>query len=587
MTKTIKAICIILGLVSIINAFIAPQKNKGKVLAKEQTIKAVWAATLYSMDYPSIPTTNADSLKKDADLLIKNTKDLGFNTLFLQVRSAGDAIYKSKIFPWSKYLTGKEGLSPDADFDPLKYIIEKAHKEDIAVHAWINPYRLTASEKDAESLAEESIPQKYPHLAVKHTDGKLYLDPGNPESINLVVDGCREIAENYDIDGIHIDDYFYPSSAFPDGETFSRYGGEFRDVGDWRRNNTKNLVEELGKAIKKANPNLLFSVSPSGIWANKESHPDGSATSGRQAYFDYYADTRLWVKEGLMDVIIPQIYWNIGYQAADFEILAKWWNNAVKGTNVTLCIGQGVYRIAEEQDTEALWYGESGIHEVDRQLKMIKTLDNCGGYSHYRLGSIVENPGLASFIKSANSGKEELFSDIEAYPWAKDAIGRLVSKGIVKGMGDGTFGCALKVSRADFTIMLVRLSEQNVPFSENFADVTEDKYYYQEVGIAKVLGFATGREGNIFDPLGKISRQDMATMAYRVMKRMGKLAEKSKSSLEETFSDANEISEYARIAVSVLAEKKIITGYETGEFKPKDNASRAECAVILDRLLDL
>ena len=234
-----------------------------------------------------------------------------------------------------------------------------------------------------------------------------------------------------------------------------------------------------------------------------------------------------------------------------------------------------------------MWYGESGIREIDRQLKMIKTLDSCGGYSQYRLGSILSNSGLKGFTQSTNISKEETFNDTKAYPWAEEAINRLASKGLVKGMGDGNFGCGLNVSRADFTIMLVRLSQQDVPFSENFADVTEDKYYYKEVGIAKVLGFATGREGNIFDPSSKISREDMATLAFRVMKRQGILNEKSKISLDGMFQDANEISEYARLAVSVLAEKKIITGYETGEFKPKENASRAECAVILDRLLDL
>ena len=541
MTKTIKAICVILGLVSIVNTFIAPPKNNGKVLAKDQTIKAVWAATLYSMDYPQKPSQNAEALRKDADNLVKNVKDLGFNTLFLQVRPSGDAFYKSKIFPWSKYLTGEEGLAPQNDFDPLSYIIEKAHKEDIQLHAWINPYRLTASEKDSESLSEESLVKKYPHLIVRHTDGKFYLDPGNPEAIKLVLDGCRELIQNYDIDGIHIDDYFYPSSAFPDGETFSKYGGEFSDIGDWRRDNTKKLVEALGKEIKNKNPNLVFSVSPSGIWANKESHIDGSATFGRQAYFDYYADTRLWVKEGLMDIIIPQLYWNIGYNLADFEVLANWWQDTVKDTSVTLCIGQGIYRAAEEKDPKSVWYGENGLFEIERQLKMIKTLEGVGGYSQYRLGSILQNPSLKDFIKSQNTGKEETFTDAKDYPWAKDATNRLVSKGIVKGMGDGSFGFALDVSRADFTVMLVRLSGQNVPFAENFADVTEDKYYYKEVGIAKVLGFATGREGNIFDPSGKISREDMATLAYRVMKRMGKLSEKSKLSLEGTFSDENEI----------------------------------------------
>lgn len=586
MTKTIKAICVILGLVACVNSLISPPNN-GKVLADSRTVKGVWAATLYSMDYPSAPTQDADTLKKDAQKLVESVEKNGFNTLFLQVRPAGDAFYKSEIFPWSRYLCGSEGTAPKDNFDPLGYITELAHEAGISVHAWINPYRLTASEKDSNNLSDGSIAKKFPHLVKKHTDGKLYLDPGEPESIKLVVDGAIELAKNYDIDGIHIDDYFYPSSAFPDGETFAKYGGEFREVGDWRRNNTLKLVKELKSAIKKVNPELLFSISPSGIWANKDSHPDGSNTSGRQAYFDYYADTRLWVREELVDIIIPQIYWNIGYQTADFKELANWWNDAVRGTDVSLCIGQGAYRIADETDSKSVWYGENGLRELENQFLLINSLENCSGTVQYRLGSIVSSPTLSDFLKRINAGSIRLFSDTKDFPWAEEAIERLVSKGIAKGMGDGTFGCARKVTRADFVVMLVRLTKQNVPFAENFADVTKDKYYYNEIGIAKALGFATGREGNIFDPSGIITREDMATLAWRVMERQGKLKESSKFSLEGEFSDANEISEYARLAVSVLAEEKLLSGYETGEFKPKGAATRAECAVLLSRLAEL
>ncbi|MBQ2931465.1 MAG: family 10 glycosylhydrolase [Clostridia bacterium] len=586
MTRTIKAICVVLGLVFCISSVITPQNN-GKVLADSQTIKGVWAATLYSMDYPSAPTQNSDVLMKDARNLVESVKKAGFNTLFLQVRPTGDAFYKSDIFPWSRYLTGTEGVAPQNNFDPLAYITKIAHEAGISVHAWINPYRLTASEKDSDNPAENSIAKKFSHLVKRHTDGKLYLDPGEPESIRLVVDGAVELAQNYDIDGIHIDDYFYPSSAFPDGETFSKYGGEFREIGDWRRNNTLELVKELKTEIKKVNPKLLFSVSPSGIWANKDSHPDGSNTSGRQAYFDYYADTRLWVKEELVDIIIPQIYWNIGYRTADFKELANWWNTAVRGTDVALCIGQGAYRIAEETDANSAWYGEKGLRELENQSLLIKALENCSGTVQYRLGSIVENPALNEFLTRINAGELSLFSDTNDFPWAKEAIESLVSKGIVKGMGDGTFGCARKVTRADFMVMLVRLSKQNVPFAENFADVAKDKYYYNEVGIAKALGFTTGREGNIFDPSGLISREDMATLAWRTLKKQGKLKESSNFSLEAEFSDANEISEYARLAVSSLAENQLLSGYETGEFNPKGAASRAECAVLLARLAEL
>ena len=582
MTKTIKALCVVLGLICTLQTFI-PAKGEN-VSAETDTLKGVWAATVFSLDYPSSPTTNADALRADADRLIQSVEQLGYNTLFFQVRPASDAFYKSEIFPWSKYLSGSQGLAPENGFDPLEYITQIAHKKGISVHAWINPYRVTASEKDLDTQTDQSIAKKYPTLVVKNSDGKLYLNPGEPESNRLVIDGVLEIVRNYKIDGIHIDDYFYPSGAFPDSETFTKYGGKFSDIGDWRRSNTTALIRSLRDAIKNENKNIIFSVSPCGIWANKKSNPDGSDTSGIQSYYDYYADTRLWVREELVDIILPQIYWNIGYHTADFEKLAKWWNDTVDGTDVRLCIGQAAYRAAEDTDPASAWYGDKGKAELQAQSNLLNSLEGVSGYSHYRLGSITSSPALSEFITNLNTEKLRSFTDTAEYPWAEDAIERLHAKGIVNGMGDGTFGCARQVSRADFTIMLVRLTKQNVPFTENFADVTEDKYYYKEIGIAKALGYASGRENNIFDPAGNITREDMATLVYRVLTKEGKIRKEDPQKLYKKFPDAHEISEYALEAVAAMVECGYLSGYETGEFKPKGLATRAETAVLLDRI---
>ncbi len=583
MTKTVKAICVVLGILCVLSG-LGPKSHRGTASAKVGEIKGVWAATLYSMDYPSSPTTDANQLKADADTLIEDVLSHGFNTLFLQVRPSGDAFYNSEIYPMSRYLTGTEGTLPDGGFDPLEYIVDKAHKSGIALHAWINPYRITASQSDSDNLGESSIAKKYPHLVLRHTDGKLYLNPGEPEAMDLVVSGAVEIAKNYQVDGIHIDDYFYPSSAFPDSETFTKYGGKFLDIGDWRRDNTTTLVKKLGSAIKAERPDIIFSVSPCGIWANKSSNPDGSDTLGKQAYFDYYADTRLWVRDELIDMIIPQVYWERGHSLADFATVANWWDKTAGGTDVALCIGQGVYKAAEATDPSSPWYKDRGETELEEQLKLIGTLENASGYVQYRIGSIIQNPELSNAIKQLNTSAPRIFNDTRDYPWAEEAIERLFRQGIVKGMGDGSFGCARMVSRADFTVMLVRLSGQNVPFTKNFADVTEDKYYYKEVGIAKVLGYASGREGNIFDPSGNITREDMATLVWRTLTKTGELPENADISLEEKFSDSSEISEYAKNAVAVLVEEGLLSGYETGEFKPKGLATRAECAVLLDRI---
>lgn len=583
MTKTIKALCVIVGLICTLQAVIPVTQDN--VSAKTDTIKGVWAATVFSLDFPQKTTTNPEALKKDADALIDKASRLGYNTLYFQVRPSGDAFYKSQIFPWSEYLTGKQGVAPENGFDPLEYIIDAAHKKNIELHAWINPYRVTASEKDLYTQTDQSIAKKYPNLVVKNSDGKLYLNPGEPESNKLVVNGVLEIIQNYAVDGIHIDDYFYPSGVFPDSETFTKYGGQFSDIGDWRRDNTTSLVKALRDAIKSEKPSCVFSVSPSGIWANKKSHPDGSDSAGIQSYFDHYADTRLWVRENMIDVIIPQIYWNIGYEIADFEKITKWWNDTVLGTSVRLCIGQGAYRISDETNASSVWYGKKGQNELKAQLRLLNSLENTHGYAHYRLGSITDKDDFAEFIRKLNTEKLRSFTDTENYPWAEDAIERLYQKGIVNGMGDGTFGCARTVTRADFTVMLVRMTKQNVPFNENFADVTEDKYYYKEIGIAKALGYAAGRENNTFDPLGSITREDMATLAYRVLSKEGSIQSVKLDTLFKKFPDANEISEYARDAVAAMVENGYLSGYETGEFKPTGIATRAETAVLLDRIL--
>jgi len=585
LSRTLKALCVLTGLFCVLNSLFPTGCNN--VIANKEEIRGVWAATLYSMDYPTKPTTSAEALRQSADTLLNNVQNLVHNTIFFQTRPAGDAFYKSEIFPWSKYLTGTSGIAPSDKFDPLKYLCQEAHKRGIALHAWINPYRLTISSADENTLPDNAISKKYPHLTVKHTDGKLYLNPGEPESNKLVVDGLLEIVKNYDIDGIHLDDYFYPDSSFPDGKTFTDYGGEFADIGDWRRNNTTELIKAISTAIKSENPDIIFSVSPCGIWANNSSHPDGSNTNGIQAYYDYYADTRLWVKENLVDWIIPQVYWNFGHSAADFETVVKWWADTVRGTDVSLCIGQAAYKVAEETGASSVWYSQNGIAELIHQTEFVQALDGCTGYSHYRLGSILQTPQLQDFAIYANTGKQPLFTDISAYPWAIDAITNLHQKGIIKGMGDGTFGCERQVSRADFTLMLVRLLGKDAQFTDNFADVTDDKYYYKEIGIAKALGITSGRDGKTFDPMGYITREDMAVMVYRILEKENVMNIDENINLFAKFSDAHSISEYAVAAVSAMAENELLSGYETGEFKPQGFATRAETAVFLNRVAGL
>lgn len=584
MARTVKAVCVLIGLFCVMNSLALQTSKDRDVLAKENEIKAVWAATVFSLDYPCIAQTSSEPLKNDIDDLVGNVSKMGFNTLFFQVRPSADAFYKSEIFPWSQYLTGIQGVAPDDGFDPLEYLVAQAHAKGIKVHAWINPYRVTASKGDIGNQGSESLYAKFPQLVAKHTDGKLYLNPGEPQSNQIVIDGALEIIKNYKVDGIHIDDYFYPGSDFPDSETFTKYGGKFSDIGDWRRNNTYELIKGLHDAIKKENKEVIFSVSPCGIWANKKTHPDGSDTSGIQSYYDYYADTRAWVKDELVDWIVPQIYWEIGNAAADFEEVARWWNDAVEGTKVKLCIGQAAYKAADETDTASAWYGDNGIIELSQQAMKMNSLKNVSGYAYYRTGSILGNNELWEHTVNINNKEQKIFSDIENYPWAEEAISDLYDRGIVNGMGDGTFGCARNVIRADFLIMLTRMMGETAEFTENFSDVGEDKYYYNEIGIAKKLGYVNGLGDNLFYPTEEISRQDMAVMAYRVLEKTQAIKKGKEIDLKAKFSDAHEIAEYAEEAVGEMVKRGCLSGYETGELKPKGKATRAEATVFLHKL---
>ena len=587
MTRTIKAVFVLIGILCVLNTFVF-KSDTVRVMAEDETIKAVWVATVFSLDYPQKPSKDVAVLKADIDKMIGDAKGLGYNTIFFQVRPSSDAFYESDIYPWSVYLTGEMGVAPNENFDPLGYAVERAHKEGIALHAWINPYRVTASANDKAKLSVDSIANKYPELVVEHTDGKLYLNPGVPETNQLIEDGVMEIVRNYEVDGIHIDDYFYPGTNFPDSETYTQYGGKFADIGEWRRDNVTTLIRSLHTSIKAEKENVIFSVSPCGIWANRESQSLGSETRGTQAYYEYYADTRLWVKENLLDIMIPQIYWNIGYEIADFTVLANWWNDVAEGTDVKVCIGQAVYKAADETSTECVWYGESGRTELKKQTDILNGLDNVCGYAHYRMGSIKTNNLLQDYAKEVNFYKPSIFDDTDSYPWAKEAIESLYNEGVIKGMGDGSFGCARTVSRADFIVMLMRvLGRENEKFYENFSDVTADKYYYNAIGVAKKLGFTDGRGDNIFDPTGEISRQDMAVMVYRVLKSESLIKPSEPETIEEMFIDAKEISGYAREAVATMSEKGILNGYETGEFKPLGSATRAETAVFMYRIFNM
>ena len=357
-------------------------------------MRGVWVSSVANIDYPSQQGLSADQLKSEADTILNNIAAMGLNTVFLQVRPSADALYQSALFPWSRYVSGTTGQAPDGDFDVLAYWVEGAHSRGLQLHAWLNPYRITRDGKEElDALPETSPAKQHPEWVVEY-EGNYYFNPGLPAVQQLVVDGAAEIVRNYDVDGIHLDDYFYPGTDFNDAAAYARYGEDFDDIGDWRRDNVNTLIASLDETVHAINPELSFGVSPAGIWDNKADNPKGSDTNGRSSYREIYCDSVEWIKRGTVDYICPQLYWSIGYEIADFEVLVDWWQDIVSTSDVALYIGIGAYRAAEAEPGD-VWYGTA---ELERQLDMLDNSIDIQGEVFFSYASLMEAQGCSDFL---------------------------------------------------------------------------------------------------------------------------------------------------------------------------------------------
>jgi uncharacterized lipoprotein YddW (UPF0748 family)/N-acetylmuramoyl-L-alanine amidase len=402
MKKTLKlTISVVMFVMSMSLLVVTASDDMQAVALQTPELRGVWVATVSNIDYPAHPAADSETLKNEALKILDDAAATGFNAVFLQVRPASDALYKSDYYPWSKYLTGKQGQAPSGGFDPLEFWVSEAHKRGIQLHAWINPYRITKKldkepSYDFSQLAPANPAVLHPDWVVKYGDGNLYFNPGIPEVRKLIIDSALEIVENYAVDGIHFDDYFYPGRDFNDKATFAKYGSAYKNIDDWRRANVNTLVGELSKALKSAGRPVRFGISPFGIWANKKTNPLGSDTQGMESYYDHYADTRKWVKEGTIDYIAPQLYWNIGYSIADYGKLLNWWKDTASGTGVDLYIGQAAYR-AGNSDPASPWYG---VSEIAKQMELNKNTAAVKGSIFFNYTALKDNRALTSVIKA-------------------------------------------------------------------------------------------------------------------------------------------------------------------------------------------
>ncbi len=355
-----------------------------------ESMRGTWISTVYNIDWPQDPKKsgfNAERQMQQYTSMLDKLQESGINAVFVQVRPTSDAFYPSKLLPWSEWLTGTQGKDPG--YDPLKFMVEETHKRGMQFHAWFNPYRVSL-QGDLSKLVNGHPAKEHPEWVVKHLN-KLIYNPGVPEARQFVLDSIMEVVNNYDIDGVHLDDYFYPygedKEAFKDNDTYERYNKVFNNKGDWRRNNVNEFVESLYKQIKSVKPNVQFGISPFGVWRNSSADPTGSATkAGLSSYDNLYADTRTWIKNHWIDYIAPQVYWHIGHKAASYDTLVNWWVKETAGTGVELYIGHAAYKLADANETD--W---SSADVLIKQLEFNSRIDTVAGSIFFSASDLVKN----------------------------------------------------------------------------------------------------------------------------------------------------------------------------------------------------
>ena len=373
--------------------------------------RAAWIATVANIDWPSRPGLPNRVQKQELVALFDKAVDLNLNAIVLQIRPSADALYPSKLEPWSEYLTGETGKAPEPFYDPLKFAVEEAHRRGLHLHVWFNPYRVrqsgakSAPSSDHASVADADIVREYgPYL---------WFDPGEPEALQRFIDVITDVVNRYDIDGVHIDDYFYPypvdGKPFPDDESYQRAveAGETLDRDDWRRQNCDRLVEQMYKAVKQEKPWVLVGISPFGIW--RPGHPEG--IEGLDQYAVLYADARKWLREGWVDYFTPQLYWRMEGPQSYPKLLTWWHEENVKQRR--LWPGNFTSRVRSGPEIEAtreVWPAE----ELIRQIEVTREIVPKPGNVHFSMKALMDNrDGLNDKLKSGVYAEPALIPEID------------------------------------------------------------------------------------------------------------------------------------------------------------------------------
>jgi uncharacterized lipoprotein YddW (UPF0748 family) len=380
---------------SAITAFAQTRRANGTPLAPSTELRGAWIVTVANIDWPSAPNLSPDRQKAEFDSILNVLKAMDFNAVFVQVRPAGDAFYQSTIVPWSAYLTGRQGTPPNPHYDPLEYMVEAAHKRNMELHAWLNPYRATYN-LDTASLAPlhplRALPRQRLSQWFFRYGTRFYFNPANALVIQHLTNVVRDITLRYDVDGIHFDDYFYPypeqGQVIEDYNEFAADPRGFTNIADWRRDNVNRLIESVSKSIKAVKPYVRFGIGPFGVWRNADRDPAmGSATrSNITCYDDLYADVLLWLRNGWIDYVAPQVYWSVGFAPADYQVLTEWWSRNASGRHVY--IGHAAYKIGTDLRDQN--WNQPG--QIKQQVALNRANPNVRGSIFYSARPLLRNP---------------------------------------------------------------------------------------------------------------------------------------------------------------------------------------------------
>ncbi len=363
--------------------------------------RGVWVATVDNIDWPGKGNFNTDSQKVEFIKLLDMHQRNGMNALIVQVRPCTDAFYPSQYEPWSEWLTGVQGQPPSPYYDPLEFMIAETHKRNMVFHAWMNPYRAEFS-IGKSVLSATHITRLHPEWFLTYGD-KKYFDPGNKEAQQYVTAVVKDVVSRYNVDAIHFDDYFYPypleGKNFPDDSTYSLYGKGLERA-DWRRSNTDSIIARLHRVIKAENKKCQFGISPFGVWRNADKDPvNGSKTNGSSSNYDnLYADILLWLKNGWIDYVVPQLYWEIGHPRAPYEVLLNWWGKHTYGKHCY--IGLGIYKA----NSNAAWRDNK---QLPRQIEALRNTPNIKGMVFFSSINFESNPNGWSDSLRLNYFKEQ------------------------------------------------------------------------------------------------------------------------------------------------------------------------------------